>query len=98
MEDLAAIISAHPFFRTMQARHVATVAEGATLVECDVNQIMLREKVSVPAIVECRLGVRPFRSEDRSHGAQPPFAVSRRGLPREMKDKLPDWTYPTLQR
>ncbi|MCW5555946.1 MAG: Crp/Fnr family transcriptional regulator [Verrucomicrobiae bacterium] len=43
MEDLAAIISAHPFFRTMQARHVATVAEGATLAEFEVNQVILRE-------------------------------------------------------
>lgn len=52
----------------------------------------------VPAIVEFRLGIRPFRSEDRPHGAHTPSAVSRRGLPRELMDQLPDWTSRILQR
>ncbi len=43
MENLEALISAHPFFRTMQSRHIATVAQGAALVEFEVNQIILRE-------------------------------------------------------
>lgn len=43
MENLEALISAHPFFRTMQSRHIATVAQGAALVEFEVSQIILRE-------------------------------------------------------